>query len=149
MTGQPTTIDEAALRALLILMADHLVAEEPAEPMTEASRLHLAHQLTEGEDPEHGALLARTVVVAPGANRAQYAQLLRAKAEGLGLVARYAVANARARAIAERAGIRYEEDGAWRLAEADAEALWTQARTAGHSVAELSAAGLAAWEATS
>jgi hypothetical protein len=148
MSEQPS-LDEAGLRALLILMADRLAAEEPDEPMTESSRLDLARQLTEGEDPEHAVLLARTVFVAPGATRARYAQLLRAEADGLGLVARYAVANARSRAIAERAGIRYEEDGAWRLAEADAEALWTQARKAGHSVAELSAASLAAWEASS
>ncbi|WP_392967226.1 hypothetical protein [Streptomyces sp. LN245] len=146
---QPTMLDEAGLRALLILMADHLAADEPTEPMTEAARLHLAHQLTEGQDPQHSALLARTVLDAPHASRADYAQLLHAEAAGLDLVARYAAANARVREIGERIGRHYDENGKWRLAECEAEALFTRAREAGHSIAELTAASLAVGEATS
>ncbi|MEU4169471.1 hypothetical protein AB0F46_21670 [Streptomyces sp. NPDC026665] len=149
MSQQPTSITEASLRALLILMADHLVADEPGEPMTEAGRLQLAHQLTDGQDPHHSALLARSVFAAPGASRAEYAQLLRVQADGLDLVARYAVANARVRDLGQRIGRGYEENGEWRLAECEAEALFTQARGAGHSIAELAAASLAAREASS
>jgi hypothetical protein len=146
MTGQPTTLDEASLRALVILMADRLAAEEPDEPMTEASRLGLARQLTEGEGPQRSALLARTVLGAPGATRSEYAQLLRMEADGLDLVGRYVAANTRSREIGQQAGIRYDEDPRWRMAERTAEDLFTRARAAGHSVAELCAASAAARE---
>ncbi|WP_406365244.1 hypothetical protein [Streptomyces sp. NBC_00645] len=146
MNQQPTTINEAGLRALLIGLADRLAAEDPDEPMTDRSRLDLARQLTEGKDPQHSALLARTVHRAPGATRSQYAQLLRADADGLDLVARYVAANQRSSEIGQQAGIRYDEDPRWRMADRDAEALWMLARKAGHSVDELCAASAAANE---
>jgi hypothetical protein len=149
MSEQPSILDEAALRALIILMADRLVAEDPDDPMTERARLDLAHHVTADAGPLHEALLARTVILAPDATRASYAQLLRADADSLDLVARYAAANARVRQLGRQIGRDYEENRAWRLAEAEAENLFTRARQAGHSIAELSAAGRAASEATS
>jgi len=141
MSEQPTAIGEASLRALLILMADRLAAEEPHEPMAEGSRLQLAHELTEGEDPQRSALLARSILAAPGATRSEYAQLLRTQADTLDLVARYAAANQRCRDIGQQIGVRHcDEDPKWRAAEREAEALWKQARAVGHTAAALIAA---------
>jgi hypothetical protein len=148
MSEQPTILDEAALRALIILMADRLVEKDPDSPMTERARLDLAHQITQDASPLHGALLARTVILAPDASRIEYAQLLRADADSLDLVARYAAANARVRELGRQIGRDYEENSRWRLAECEAEALFTRARESGHSIVELSAAGRAASEAT-
>jgi hypothetical protein len=141
---QTPVVDEAGLRALLILMADRLAAEEPDEPMTEGVRLQLADELTEGEDPQRSALLARSILAAPGGTRSEYAQLLRTRADTLDLVGRYAAANQRCRDIGQQVGVRHcDEDPQWRAAEREAEALWKQARAAGHTAADLIAAATA------
>jgi hypothetical protein len=53
------------------------------------------------------------------------------------LPARYAAAVQKGRDIASQAGARYDENPQWRANEHEVEALWQQARTAGHTVAEL------------
>jgi hypothetical protein len=54
----------------------------------------------------------------------------------------YTAANQNCRNIAQQVGIKHcDEDPTWRAAEREAEHLWTQAREAGHTVAEILAAG--------
>jgi hypothetical protein len=50
---------------------------------------------------------------------------------------RYAAAVQRGRDLAQQAGARYEETPAWRANERTVEAVWREARAAGHTVAEL------------
>lgn len=57
------------------------------------------------------------------------------------LLDRYAATNQTCRDIAAEVGAHYDEDPRWRAAEREAERLWTQAREAGHAVAEILAAG--------
>ncbi|MEU4168887.1 hypothetical protein AB0F46_18665 [Streptomyces sp. NPDC026665] len=56
---------------------------------------------------------------------------------GRNLPARYAAAVQKGRAIARQEGVRYDETPAWRANERTVEAVWKEARAAGHSVAEL------------
>jgi hypothetical protein len=68
------------LRALLILLADRINAVRPTEPMTEADRLALCHELTDGDEPHYSALLALTVEPYCTGTRAAYAARQRQRA---------------------------------------------------------------------
>ncbi|NUS83689.1 MAG: hypothetical protein HOY75_13320 [Streptomyces sp.] len=69
-----------ALRALLINMADLLHHNEPADPITEADRLRLCHELTHGDEPLYSQLRARSAESYRASTRGQYAGRLRTKA---------------------------------------------------------------------
>jgi hypothetical protein len=136
-TEPPT---EAALRAHLLTIADRLTTETPADPMTEEDRLHLVHE-TAGTDTDlRHALLAHTILIAPGATRAGYGLILRTLANTMDVVGRYAAAVQKSRGTARKVGAGYDENPQWRANEREVEALWQQALAAGHSVAELLAA---------
>ncbi|MEV6014710.1 hypothetical protein [Streptomyces sp. NPDC051997] len=137
---QPTPTNEATLRALLTAMAAHLTTEEPAEPMTERARLDLVRDLTDSHEAAHADLLARTVHVAPGATRRQYAEILRTVADGLDLVHRYAAAVERGRDLAGEIGDRHDEHPAWVSNQRQVAELFTKARDAEHTVGALMAA---------
>jgi len=66
---------------------------------------------------------------------------VRAAEEAATLLDRYAAANQNCRGIAQEVGVDHDEDPRWRAAEREAEHLWKQARAAGHTVAEILAAG--------
>lgn len=138
------TTGEATLRALLTTMADRLTNEEPDDPMTEAGRLDLARELAGRDTDIHTSLLASSVHVAPGATRGQYAAVLLAVADTLDLINRYAASSQLCRDIAQRVGLRECDDSQeWRDAETESNRLWDLAHEAGHSSAELLAAGKA------
>ena len=69
-----------ALRALLILMADRILAINPNAPMTEAARLTLCLEITDGDEPHHSALRALSVEPYCTGTRAEYAARLRTRA---------------------------------------------------------------------
>lgn len=77
----PIPADQSeAVRALLITMADRLTHDEPGDPITEADRLALCRELTQGDEPLYSLLRARSAERWRVSTRGQYADRLRAKA---------------------------------------------------------------------
>ncbi|MFF3310503.1 hypothetical protein [Streptomyces sp. NPDC002952] len=150
MSEQPTTAlqaDTAAVRALLLTLADRLTNENPDEPITETDRLALCHELTRGDEPLHSALRAASVEPHATGTRGAYAERLKHRAASQAadepsLLDQYAAASQRCVDIAQQVGVRHcDEDPQWRAAEREAEAIWKAARAAGYTSAELIAAG--------
>jgi len=77
-TDQPTPAEEpVSLRNLLTTMADLLSHNTPENEFTDAERLTVARDLTEGEEPAHTQLLAVAPRIEAPVTRGEYALLLR------------------------------------------------------------------------
>ncbi|RZE89171.1 hypothetical protein [Streptomyces sp. SCA2-2] len=78
-----TPIGTAEIRVLVITAADLLSRERPTWTITEGGRMVLARDLTEGEYPQHEALLTALPVIDRDLTRGEYALRLRKVAEEL------------------------------------------------------------------
>ncbi|MFE0223382.1 hypothetical protein ACFW0U_21420 [Streptomyces albidoflavus] len=76
-------IGTAEIRVLVITAADLLSRERPTWTITEGGRMILARDLTEGEYPQHEALLTALPVIDRDLTRGEYALRLRKVAEEL------------------------------------------------------------------
>lgn len=76
-------IGTAEIRTLVITAADILSHERPTWTITEGGRMILARDLTEGEYPQHEALLTAMPVIDRDLTRGEYALRLRKVAEEL------------------------------------------------------------------
>ena len=79
----PQPIGTAEIRVLVITAADLLSHERPTWTITEGGRMILARDLTEGEYPQHEALLTAMPVIDREMSRGEYALRLRKVAEEL------------------------------------------------------------------
>ncbi|WP_230536452.1 hypothetical protein [Streptomyces sp. OUCMDZ-3434] len=79
----PAPIGTAEIRVLVITAADILSHERPTWTITEGGRMILARDLTEGEYPQHEALLTAMPVIDRDLTRGEYALRLRKVAEEL------------------------------------------------------------------
>ncbi|MFI7656039.1 hypothetical protein ACIBX9_25500 [Streptomyces albidoflavus] len=70
-------IGTAEIRTLVITAADILSHERPTWTITEGGRMILARDLTEGEYPQHEALLTAMPVIDREMSRGEYALVLR------------------------------------------------------------------------
>ncbi|MFC8925517.1 hypothetical protein ACFT43_06505 [Streptomyces albidoflavus] len=79
----PAPIGTAEIRTLVITAADILSHERPTWSIAEGGRMILARDLTEGEYPQHEALLTAMPVIDRDLTRGEYALRLRKVAEEL------------------------------------------------------------------